>query len=283
MAIAPAIVACHLIHRISIAGTKFQDAVFCQYPFQLRLTGDRSAARAQFEHAIAALVGVAPADLNLAPAPDDLVPAPPVPVGLPSDLLERRPDVAAAERRLAEANERIGIAKAAYYPNVTLGGSGGFEGTNITNWLNWPSFFWAVGASLSETLFDGGLRESVDQAAQADYDALVATYRQTTLTAFQQVEDNIAALRILELEQRQQDEAVASAENALRLFTNRYVGGADTYLEVITAQTAALGNERNDVDILRRRAEASVLLVKALGGGWSGADLPKLAEGTASR
>lgn len=140
-----------------------------------------------------------------------------------------------------------------------------------------------MGASLSETLFDGGLRKSVDQAAQADYDALVATYRQTTLTAFQQVEDNIAALRILELEQRQQDEAVASAENALRLFTNRYVGGADTYLEVITAQTAALGNERNDVDILRRRAEASVLLVKALGGGWSGADLPKLAEGTASR
>jgi NodT family efflux transporter outer membrane factor (OMF) lipoprotein len=240
---------------------------------------DISVQRAQYEHAIAVLVGEPPSSFALAPRPIDMDP-PRIPAGVPSDLLQRRPDIAAAERRVAEANEQIGIALTAYYPNVTLGGAAGLEGTAINNFLAWPSFFWAVGAAVSETVFDGGKRDALTEAARADYDAKVANYRQTTLSAFQQVEDNLAALRILETEENQQSEAVVSAQNALRLFTDRYVGGADTYLQVITAQTAALTNERNYVDILRRRNEATVLLVKALGGGWSDADLPRLAKNT---
>ena len=242
---------------------------------------DIAVQRAQFEHAIAVLVGVAPSELKIDPAPLNIDP-PPLPLGLPSDLLQRRPDIASAERRIAIANERIGIARAAYYPSVVLGGTGGFEGETISNWLNWPSLFWAVGATMTETLFDGGRRDAVSEAARDEYDATVADYRQTTLDAFQQVEDNIAALRILETEEKQQDAAVASAQNALHLFTDRYIGGADTYLQVITAQTAALSNERNYVDILRRRNVASILLVKALGGGWSDAEMAKLASDAGS-
>lgn len=245
------------------------------------LDTDISVQRSQYEHAIAVLVGEAPAAFSLAPMPIDMDP-PHVPAGVPSDLLQRRPDIAAAERRVAEANEQIGIARSAYYPSIFLGGAGGLEGTAINNWLAWPSFFWAVGAAVSETVFDGGKRDALNEAARADYDATVATYRQTTLSAFQQVEDNLAALRILESEEGQQKAAVDSAQNALRLFTDRYIGGADTYLQVITAQTTALSNERNYVDILRRRNEATVLLVKALGGGWSDADLPRLAENGSS-
>lgn len=241
------------------------------------LDTDISIQRSQYEHAIAVLVGEAPAAFSLAPMPIDMDP-PHVTAGVPSDLLQRRPDIAAAERRVAEANEQIGIARSAYYPSIFLGGAAGLEGTAINNWLAWPSFFWAVGAAVSETVFDGGKRDALSEAARADYDATVATYRQTTLSAFQQVEDNLAALRILESEEGQQKAAVDSAQNALRLFTDRYIGGADTYLQVITAQTTALTNERNYVDILRRRNEATVLLVKALGGGWSDADLPRLAE-----
>ena len=198
-------------------------------------------------------------------------------MGVPSQLLERRPDIAAAERRVAEANERIGIARAAFFPTVMLNASAGFEGTSILNWLNWPSRFWAVGPAMAQTLFDAGRRRATSEATLADYDATVATYRQSTLTAFQQVEDNLAALRILEQEAQQQQHAVASAQESLQLFTNRYKGGVDTYLQVITAQTIALTNQRNDVDILRRRMDASVLLIKALGGGWDVSNLPKLA------
>ena len=231
--------------------------------------------RAQFEHAIAILIGKPPAAFSLPPAPLDLQP-PDVPVGLPSELLERRPDIAAAERRVAEANEQIGIAKAAFFPTITLNALLGFESSSIHNWMGWQSFLWAVGSSLAQTIFDGGRRRATSEAALANYDATVASYRQATLDAFQQVEDNLAALRILEQEAEQQQRAVASARESLQLFTNRYKGGVDTYLQVITAQTAALANERNHVDILRRRMDASVLLVKALGGGWNLADLPQL-------
>jgi NodT family efflux transporter outer membrane factor (OMF) lipoprotein len=235
---------------------------------------DIAVQRAQFEHAIAILIGQPPAAFSLPPAPLNLQP-PPIPVGLPSQQLERRPDIAAAERRVAEANEQIGIARAAYFPTVVLGASAGFEGTSLSNWLNWPSLLWAVGASMTQTLFDGGRRRATSEAALANYDATVATYRQTTLTAFQQVEDNLAALRVLMQEAEQQQRAVAAAQESLQLATNRYKGGVDTYLQVITAQTLALANERNAVDILRRRMDASVLLIKAIGGGWHVSTLPQ--------
>lgn len=238
---------------------------------------DVAVQRAAFEHAIAVLIGQPPAAFKIDPAPLDLEP-PAIPVGVPSQLLERRPDIAAAERRVAEANERIGIAQAAFYPTVTLSAAVGLAGSSLLNWFTWPSRFWAVGPSMAETLFDAGRRRAVSEASTAGYDATVAGYRQTTLTAFQQVEDNLSALRILEEESRQQRQAVEDAHEALRIFNNRYKGGVDNYLQVITAQTAALQNERNQVDILRRRMGSSVLLVKALGGGWDVSNLPRMSE-----
>ena len=234
---------------------------------------DVTVQRAQFEHAIAILIGKPPADFSLPEAPLNSQP-PTIPIGLPSDLLQRRPDIAAAERRVAEANQQIGIARAAYFPTVTLDGTAGFSGSRASNWFTWPSGFWAVGPALAETLFDAGRRRATSESARANYDASVATYRQTSLTAFQEVEDNVAALRILENESQQQDQAVASSKDSLQLFTNRYRGGVDTYLQVITAQTTELANERNAIDIQRRRMDASVLLVKALGGGWNTSKLP---------
>jgi NodT family efflux transporter outer membrane factor (OMF) lipoprotein len=230
--------------------------------------------RAQLEHAIATLIGNPPAAFRLSPRPLDTRP-PDIPAGIPSQLLERRPDIAAAERRVAEANEQIGIAKAAYFPAATLNASVGFEGSSFGNVLNASSLLWSVGASLTQTIFDGGRRGATSDAARAAYDATVAGYRQTTLTAFQQVEGNLAALRILEQEAQQQRRAVESAQLSLQLFTNRYRGGVDNYLQVITAQTATLANQRTEIDILRRRMDASVLLVKGLGGGWDVAQLPK--------
>ncbi|MGB7282889.1 MAG: efflux transporter outer membrane subunit [Candidatus Acidiferrum sp.] len=234
---------------------------------------DVTVQRAQFEHAIAILIGKPPADFGLAAAPLNNQP-PGIPIGLPSDLLQRRPDIAAAERRVAEANQQIGIARAAYFPTVNLGGSAGFAGSQGSNWFTWPSAFWAVGPALAETLFDAGRRRAASESARANYDATVATYRQTSLTAFQEVEDNVAALRILENEAQQQEQAVAASQESLQLFTNRYKGGVDTYLQVITAQTIELANERNSIDIERRRLDASVLLIKALGGGWNVSNLP---------
>jgi NodT family efflux transporter outer membrane factor (OMF) lipoprotein len=233
--------------------------------------------RAQYEHAIATLIGKPPAAFSLPPSPLDARP-PSIPPGIPSELLQRRPDIAATERRVAEANEQIGIAQAAYYPSLNFSALSGFEGTSAATLFGWPSLFWAVGTSLTQQLFDGGRRHAQSEIARAGYDASVASYRQTTLTAFQQVEDNLAALRILGDEAQQQRDAVDAADNSLRIFTNRYVGGEDTYLQVVTAQTAALANQRNDVDILRRRMEASILLVKALGGGWNVTSLPQLAQ-----
>ena len=235
---------------------------------------DVTVQRAQLEHAMATLIGQPPAAFRLPPQALDTRP-PDIPVGLPSQLLERRPDIAAAERRVAEANEQIGIAKAAYYPTVMLNASVGFEGSSFGNVLNASSLLWAVGASITQTIFDGGRRRATSDAALAAHDATVAGYRQATLTAFQQVEDNLAAIRILEQEARQQRRAVESAEQSLQLFTNRYRGGVDNYLQVITAQTVTLSNQRNEIDVLRRRMDASVLLVKALGGGWDVAELPK--------
>jgi NodT family efflux transporter outer membrane factor (OMF) lipoprotein len=237
---------------------------------------DITVIRAQYEHAIATLIDKPPAEFNITPAPQTPLQLPVITVGLPTSLLERRPDIAAGERRVAEANDQIGIARAAYFPSLILGATGGFTGTSITNWLNWPSRMWAVGPQLSETLFDAGRRHAVSESATANYDGTVASYRQTTLSAFQEVEDNLAALRILETEAQQQQQATASAADSLQLFTNRYVGGVDNYLQVITAQTVLLTNQRNDIDIQRRRMDASVLLVKAIGGGWDTSQLPRL-------
>jgi NodT family efflux transporter outer membrane factor (OMF) lipoprotein len=235
---------------------------------------DTGELRAQFEHAIAVLTGTPPESFAIAPEPLGLNP-PEIPLGVPSELLERRPDVAAAERRVAQANAQVGIAKAAFFPQLMIGATGGFLGTSFVNWLTWPSRFWAVGPSMVQTVFDAGRRRATSDAAIANYDSTVADYRQTTLTAFQQVEDNLAALTVLSNEARTQRDAVEAAEESLRLATNRYKGGLATYLDVITSQTIALTNERTDVDLLRRRMDASVLLIKALGGGWNVAKLPQ--------
>jgi NodT family efflux transporter outer membrane factor (OMF) lipoprotein len=233
--------------------------------------------RAQYEHALAILIGKPPAAFSLLSVPINVQPPelPSVPVALPAQLLERRPDIAAAERRMAAANEQIGIAQAAYYPTLNLAAAAGLEGSSLLNWFNWPSRFWAVGPGMSETLFDGGRRRATTESARAGYDASVANYRQSVLTSFQQVEDNLVLLRGLSTESAQQHEATASAEESLRLFQNRYAGGVDTYLQVVTSQTTALANERNDIDIMRRQFEANVLLIKALGGGWDISTLPK--------
>jgi NodT family efflux transporter outer membrane factor (OMF) lipoprotein len=177
---------------------------------------------------------------------------------------------------MASANEQIGIAQAAYYPTLSLSGAAGFQGTSALNWFTWPSRFWAVGPTFSETIFDGGRRRASKDITIAQYDATVANYRQTVLTAFQQVEDYLAALRVLETEAQQQHEATASAEQSLDNFEARYEGGVDTYLQVITSQTAALNNQRNDLDLLQRRLDSSVLLIKALGGGWDVTKIPQL-------
>jgi NodT family efflux transporter outer membrane factor (OMF) lipoprotein len=234
--------------------------------------------RSQFEHAIAVLIGKPPAELGIPPSPVNVQPPqlPEIPGVLPSELLERRPDIAADERRMAAANEQIGIAEAAYYPSLSLSGIVGMEGTSALNWFSWPSRFWAVGPSLSQTIFDGGRRRATTERARAGYDATVANYRQTTLTAFQEIEDNLAAQRILQKESEQQHHATSAALQSLQIFEQRYEGGLDLYLEVITSQTTALADQRNDIDIMRRRLDASVLLIKALGGGWDAQQLPKV-------
>jgi NodT family efflux transporter outer membrane factor (OMF) lipoprotein len=240
---------------------------------------DLGVQRAQFEHAIAVLTGQPASAFALGVAPQ--VSAPPVvPPGVPSELLERRPDVAGNERRMAVANAQVGIARAAYFPTITLSASGGFEGTSITNWFNGPSTFITAGASAIGTVFDAGRRKAVNDQARAAYDQSVANYRETVLGAFQEVEDSLAALRLLEDEAKTQDAAVASAQHSLALSTNRYKGGVATYLEVITAQSIALTDQRVAVEISGRRMAASVSLIKALGGGWHATDLPMVQRET---
>jgi NodT family efflux transporter outer membrane factor (OMF) lipoprotein len=231
---------------------------------------DVGVARAQFEHAIATLIGVPAETFALAPSPLAAT-LPNVPAGMPSALLERRPDVAAAERRLAAANAQIGIAVAAYYPNITLSAAGGLESGSLGNLLQIPSLFWSLGASALETLFDAGRRHALTDQARDLYEAQVATYRESLLSAFQDVEDNLAALRILEEEAEAQAAAVEAARQSLALSNKRYKGGVTTYLEVLTAQTIQLTNERAQADVATRRFTASVQLIRALGGGWTSA------------
>ena len=234
---------------------------------------DLGVARAQFEHAIAVLAGKAPSSLTLEFNPET-VKVPVIPVALPSELLERRADIAAAERRAAAQNAQIGVAEAAFYPNISLSASAGLASSSLLTLFSWPSRIWTVGPQLAQTLFDAGNRRAVTQEAQATYDANAAAYRQTVLSSFQGVEDNLAALRILEDEARQENRAVESAERALSLAQERYRGGVDTYLDVITAEATTLTNESAAVDILTRRMTAAVALVQALGGGWDTTDLP---------
>ncbi|WP_446744923.1 efflux transporter outer membrane subunit [Silvibacterium acidisoli] len=235
---------------------------------------DVGVARAQFEHAIATLIGVSASTFSLPFMPLDL-PLPVIPTGVPSELLERRPDISAAERRADAANAQIGIAITAYYPNVNLNGVGGFESQNAGTWIQGPSALWSLGASATELLFDAGRRHALTQQARDAYEAQTANYRQSVLTAFQEVEDNLAALHVLDDESIAQGRAVDSARRSLQISTRRYKGGVTTYLEVLTAQTTQLSDERTQTDIVTRQFAASVGLVKALGGGWSTAQLPK--------
>jgi NodT family efflux transporter outer membrane factor (OMF) lipoprotein len=238
---------------------------------------DYDVARAQYEHAIAVLVGKPPSEVSVTYHPIKIVP-PPVPVGVPSILLERRPDIAASERQMAVANEEIGIAKAAYYPTLNLTGDVGVESSRFLRWINWPARFWSVGPQLSETLFDAGRRRATLNQSLAAYDATVANYRQTVLTAFQQVEDNLAALRVLENEAQAEDAAVKAAQNSLDISTYQYKAGTVNYLTVITEQAILLQDQVQAVSILTRRMSASVLLIEALGGGWDASTLPTLHE-----
>ena len=233
---------------------------------------DLGVQRAQLSHAMALLVGEPPSAFSIPVAPLVATP-PPVPVGVPSDLLERRPDIASAERSVAAANARIGVAEAAFYPSVTLGASAGFEAATLAKWLTWPARFWSVGPAVSEVLFDGGLRGAQTEQARAAYDAQVAAYRQTVLTGFQEVEDSLAALRVLEEEARVQREALAAARQTVDIVTNQYKAGTVSYLNVIVVQVIALSNEQTLLNILGRQMVASVSLVKALGGGWDAAAL----------
>ena len=266
-------------NRFNEGAAPKSDVTQAQSQLQSAMVADSDTAiqRAQYEHAIAILCGRSPSEFSVPVDVHAFVP-PDVPTGLPSQLLERRPDIAAAERRVSEANERIGLAKIAYYPTISLAALAGFEGHSLPTWINAPSRIWSVGNAVNETLFDAGRRRANTQIAVASYDAYVAAYRSTVLQAFEDVEDNLAALRVLDREVQQQRDATSAAEESLDIVTNRYREGASPYLQVLTAQTIALADERNEIDIQRRRMGATVLLIKALGGGWSQSSLPQLKD-----
>ncbi|MGP8051987.1 MAG: efflux transporter outer membrane subunit [Desulfobaccales bacterium] len=234
---------------------------------------DLGVQRAQLEHAIALLIGKSPSVFAI-PEVKQTLRVPEVPFGVPSELLERRPDIAAAERNMAAANAQIGVALAAYYPSITLSASGGFETSSLAKWFTWPSRVWSLGAAASETLLDFGLRSGQTEAARAAYDASVATYRQTVLTGFQQVEDNLAALGILKDEAQTQDEAVQASKKSLEVSTNQYKAGIINRIALLVVETQTLANERTAITILGNRMSANVLLIEALGGGWNAAALP---------
>jgi NodT family efflux transporter outer membrane factor (OMF) lipoprotein len=230
-------------------------------------------ARAQYEHAIAMLVGKQASTFSIPVEPRTTAP-PPIPIGLPSQLLERRPDIAAAERSMAAANAQIGVAYAAYYPALTLSASGGMQSSALKNLLDWPSRFWSVGPSISETVYDGGLRRAEVNQYVAVYNANLAAYRQSVLTAFQQVEDSLAAVRILSQQILHQQEAVNSSQTFLKLETGRYNNGIDPYIDVVTAQTTLLNNQQTLNGLQVQQMTASVQLIEALGGGWDRSQLP---------
>ena len=230
-------------------------------------------ARAQYEHAIAVLIGKSPSTFSIPVKPMTVAP-PPIPIGVPSQLLERRPDIAAAERTMAGANAAIGIAYAAYYPNLTLSAEGGFDSSSFANWFSWPARFWSVGASISETIFDAGLRRATVQQYVATYNADLASYRQTVLAAFQQVEDGLAEVRILSKETQQQQQAVNSSETYLKLEQARYENGIDPYVDVLIAQTTLLSNQQTLNSLQVEQMAYAVALVEALGGGWDRSQLP---------
>jgi NodT family efflux transporter outer membrane factor (OMF) lipoprotein len=238
---------------------------------------DLGVARAQYEHAMATLIGKPPSELTLTVGTFNPEP-PQIPVAVPSALLERRPDIASLERRIAAANSEIGVARAAYYPNLTLSAAGGFQTSHFTQWFNWPSRFWSLGPSLSQTLYDGGARRALNEQAQAQYDAAVANYRQSVLTSFQAVEDQLAALRILSQEIGEQQTAINSSQHYLDLANIRFKTGVDSYLNVITAENSVLSNREAQVSSELRRMSASVQLVLALGGGWDPASLPQVSD-----
>lgn len=238
---------------------------------QLKITQaqaiDLGVLRSQTEHALAVLLGTAPADFSLSVRTAVAEP-PAIPAGVPEEILARRPDIASAERLVAAANAQIGVAQAAYYPTVSINSQGGFESSSAGNWFSVLGRFWSAGIATTETVFDGGLRKSQVEHARAVYDETVAAYRQSVLTGFQEVEDNLAAERILAGEAQAQDDAVTAAEQSLTVTMNQYQAGIVSYLNVVVAQTLALNNEKTAVDIRGRRLNAAVLLVKALGGGW---------------
>jgi NodT family efflux transporter outer membrane factor (OMF) lipoprotein len=235
---------------------------------------DVNEARAEYEHAIATLANLEAGQLTLAPDPLDAA-LPSVPLGVPSQLIERRPDIAAAERRVAAANAQIGIAVSAFYPTISLGGSGGFESTHGGTWLQGPSSLWSLGAQATELLFDAGQRHALTDQARHNYEAQAATYKATVLAAFNEVEDKLSDLRVLEQESAAEQRAVADAQHSLDLSDQRYKGGVTSYLEVLTAESTLLTNQRTETDLQTRRFAASVQLVRALGGGWDASQLPK--------
>jgi NodT family efflux transporter outer membrane factor (OMF) lipoprotein len=223
------------------------------------------------------LTGRLPSDLSIPPSIHE-VPPPVLSVGLPSTLLERRPDIAATERQVAAANQQIGVAKAAFYPALSFGGSAGSQAVALADLLTTPTRLWSVGAQVAETLFDGGKRRAQVRLTEAAYDATVANYKQTVLTGFQQVEDALVELRTLAQEGEIIERAVAAGQQSLDVATIQYRGGLASYLQVITAQTSLLQNQRASVDLLTRRLVASVSLIQALGGGWDVSQLPSTAE-----
>ena len=251
---------------VSLADTQLQSTISQSI--------DVGVARAQYEHAIATLIGIPASSFSLPPNPLNLA-LPQLPTGVPSALLERRPDISIAERQAQAANAQIGIAIAAFYPNVTLTGGGGFESQSITTWFQGPSALWAIGGSAAELIFDGGRRHAVSDQARHNYEQAADNYRESVLNAFQEVEDNLAALRIYQQEAASQQAAVLSARRSTDISTNRYKGGVTTYLEVLTAQAAQLANERAQADLTTKQFSSSVLLVRALGGGWDTSQLPK--------
>jgi len=259
-----------------VSGVDVAQAETQLYTVQAQAT-DLASQRAQFEHAIAVLIGKPPALLTIEATTAIPVP-PPIPVVIPSELLERRPEIAASERRVAAANAQIGVATAAFFPRLLLEAAGGYQGGRLADWFTLPARFWSIGPTILQTIFDGGRRKAIKQQTEAAYDASVAIYRLDVLTAFQQVEDNLSSLRLLSIEAAQQRQSLDAANRYLELARSRYEGGITSYLEVTTAQTVALLNARVEVDLLTRQMTASVNLIKALGGGWTTSELPAASD-----